>query len=58
MKQSEISEFIERMEELGDIWTEDQVRDVYGDVSLKEALSSRMENISTFADIITKVINR
>lgn len=58
MKNSEINDFIERMAELGDIWTENQVRDVYGNVSLKEALASRMESISTFTEIISKVINR
>lgn len=57
MKQNEIKEFIERMAEFGDIWTEDQVSDVYGDVSLKEAISSRMERIGMIADIITNVLN-
>ena len=41
MKRSEIAEFIESMEEIGDNWTEEQVEDVYGDMSLKEALAGR-----------------
>lgn len=36
MKRSEIAEFIESMEEIGDNWTEEQVEDVYGDMSLSE----------------------
>ena len=34
MQKSEIAEFIESMEEIGDNWTEEQVKDVYGDMSL------------------------
>lgn len=33
MNKQEINEFIERMEEVGDVWTEEQVNDVYGDCS-------------------------
>ena len=31
MNRQEINEFIEKMEEVGDVWTEAQVNDVYGD---------------------------
>ena len=46
------------MEEIGDVWKEEDVRRVYGDKPLEEALQDRMNDIHTFADIIGKVINR
>ena len=58
MNQGEINTFIERMEEIGDVWKEKDVRRVYGDKTLEEALQDRMADIHTFADIIEKVINR
>lgn len=33
MTKTEINTFIETMEEIGDIWTPEQVEDVYGDKS-------------------------
>ena len=57
MKKSEIAEFIESMEEIGDNWTEEQVEDVYGDMSLKEALADRKANVGRMIDIIGKIIN-
>ena len=41
MNKQEINEFIEKMEEVGDVWTEEQVNDVYGDSSFEEALADR-----------------
>ncbi len=41
MTKQEILEFIEEMGHIGDIWTEDQVKDVYGDMTLCEALNHR-----------------
>ena len=58
MKKSDVRTFIETMEELGDIWTEEQVQDVYGDTSLKKALKDRRASLSIMSDIIGKVINR
>ena len=58
MKKSEIAEFIDTMEEIGDNWTEEQVEDVYGDISLKEALADRKASVGKMIDIIGKVINR
>ena len=58
MNKTEINTFIERMEEIGDVWKEEDVRRVYGDKTLEEALQDRMTDIHTFADIIGKVINR
>ena len=58
MKQSEIVEFIESMEEIGDNWEEEQVEDVYGDMSLKEALADRKARVGRMIDIIGKIISR
>lgn len=57
MKRSEIAEFIESMEEIGDNWTEEQVEDVYVDMSLKEALADRKASVGRMIDIIGKIIN-
>ena len=57
MTKHEILEFIEEMEYIGDIWTEEQVQDVYGDMSLSDALHDRKSSINTLFDIIGKVIN-
>lgn len=57
MKQSEIVEFIESMEEIGDNWEEEQVEDVYGDMSLKEALADRKVSVGRMIDIIGKIIS-
>ena len=57
MKKSEIAEFMESMEEVGDNWTEEQVKDVYGDMSLKEALADRKVSVGRMIDIIGKIIS-
>ena len=38
MTKAEINTFIETMEEFGDIWTADQVEEVYGSSTLKKLL--------------------
>lgn len=58
MKKNDIDAFIEEMEEIGDIWTPEQVEDVYGDSTLEEALADRKSSMGMFFDIIEKVINR
>lgn len=58
MRKSDIDIFIEEMEEIGDIWTPEQVKDVYGDSTLEEALADRRASLGTFFDIMDKVINR
>ena len=58
MKKSDMLTFIETMEEHGDIWTEEQVQDIYGDDSLEEALKDRMQSISIMGDILGKYFNR
>lgn len=57
MKKQDVAEFIEEMESLGDIWTPEQVEDVYGDSTLDEALADRKSSLGSFFDIIGKVIN-
>ena len=58
MTKAEINTFIETMEEFGDIWTADQVEEVYGSSSLKEAIADRKSSHEKMADLIGKVINR
>ena len=57
MKEKEIAEFIEEMETIGDVWTPEQVKDVYGDTSLDDALADRKASIGTFFDILGKAMN-
>lgn len=57
MKKQDVAEFIEEMESLGDIWTPEQVEDVYGDSTLDKALADRKSSLGSFFDIIGKVIN-
>lgn len=58
MTKAEINTFIETMEEFGDIWTADQVEEVYGSSALKEAIADRKSSHEKMADLIGKVINR
>lgn len=58
MKKSEIDDFIEEMGAIGDVWTPEQVKDVYGDSTLEDALADRKSSLGTFFDIIKKVIIR
>lgn len=57
MTKVEINTFIETMEEFGDIWTADQVEEVYGNRTLKEAIADRKSSHEKMADLIGKVIN-
>ena len=58
MNNQEILYFIEEMGNFGDKWTIEQVKDVFGDMSLREALLKRKGEISQFVSIIETVINR
>ena len=58
MTKVEIDTFIETMGELNDVWTPEQVREVYGDKTLEEALADRKSSVSKLADIIGKALNR
>ncbi len=57
MTAAEVNTFVETMEELGDVWTPDQVRSVYGNQSLEDALNDRRSSLSQFANIIGNVLN-
>ena len=57
MTREERQEFIERMEEIGDVWEDDDVERVYGSKSLEDALKDRMSDMHVFADILGMVLN-
>lgn len=57
MKKQDVAEFVEEMEAIGDVWTPEQVEDVYGNSTLDEALADRKSTLGSFFDIIGKVIN-
>ena len=48
MTKLELRTFIEEMESIGDIWTEDQVEECYGGISLTEALNMRKSEVGQF----------
>ena len=58
MTKAEINTFIATMEEFGDIWTADQVEEVYGNSTLEEAIADRKSSHEKMAGLIGKVINR
>ena len=57
MTQIEINTFIETMEEIGDVWSSEQVKDIYGDIALKDALSDRKLHLDQFTAMIGKMLN-
>lgn len=57
MTRNEINEFIETMEEIGDVWEAEDVERVYGDYTLESALSERKSEIGQFGKIIETVLN-
>lgn len=58
MTKSEALIFIEMFEYIGDIWTTEQVLDVYGDFSLEDAIADRKTSLSHLVDIAETVLNR
>ena len=48
MTKSEAEIFIDEMESIGDVWTVEQVMDVYGNVTLEMALKDRKASVGTF----------
>ena len=58
MTKTEINTFIEEMEHIGDVWTEEQVERCYCNYSLSEAIAERKSELGIFFDIIGKIINR
>lgn len=58
MNKVEIDTFIETTGEFGDVWTVEQVRDVYGDKSLDEALADRRASYEHISNIIGNSIDK
>lgn len=58
MTTEEINTFIETMEEFGDVWTVERVKDVYGNKSLEEAINDRRAINAQFGSIIGTLLNR
>lgn len=58
MTNAEALTFIETFEDIGDIWTVEQVMDVYGDTSLVDAIADRKASLSYLVDIADTVLNR
>ena len=45
------------MEEIGDEWEDDDVKRVYGKMSLQDALDDRMKDMQFFGNIVDAIIN-
>ncbi len=58
MNKVEIDTFIETTGEFGDVWTIEQVQDVYGDKTLSEALADRRASYEHMASIIGNTPNK
>ena len=54
MTKEERQYFIDRMEEIGDEWEDDDVKRVYGKMSLQDAL---MKDMQFFGNIVDAIIN-
>ena len=57
MTKEERQYFIDRMEEIGDEWEDDDVKRVYGKMSLQDALDDRMKDMHFFGNIVDAIIN-
>lgn len=57
MTKQEIHEFIDKMEEIGDVWEESDVERVYGEMTLEAALNDRRSVVDKYFGIIGKVLN-
>ena len=55
MSTEDIKKFIEEMGKIGDVWTKEEVRDVYGETTLEEALMDRGRSIDRVVALIYKV---
>ena len=54
MNKVEIDTFIETTGEFGDVWTIEQVQDVYGDKTLSDALISNMSKKALSLDLMIR----
>ena len=57
MTKEERQYFIDRMEEIGYEWEDDDVKRVYGKMSLQDALDDRMKDMQFFGNIVDAIIN-
>lgn len=48
MTRAEIQYFIEEMEYIGDVWTEEEAERCYGNMSLRQALDTRKSEVGQF----------
>lgn len=48
MTRAEIRTFIEEMESIGDVWTEEEAERCYGNLSLRQALDTRKSVVGQF----------
>ena len=53
MTKIEVEKFIEEMKSIGDEWTMEQVMDVYGELSLSEAIDSRKNSVEQLVGSLT-----
>lgn len=58
MNNSEMDTFIERMEENEDVWGKEDVTRFHGDRTLEKAINDRMNDMRTFRNIISTILNR
>ena len=52
MKDTELDNFIRETGKVGDIWTKEQVKDVYPNVSLEEALADRQKSYDKMRNML------
>ncbi|MBO5667294.1 MAG: hypothetical protein J6S45_07590 [Firmicutes bacterium] len=58
MTKSELYEFVDTMNQMGDDWDVGQADAVYGNWSLEDAINDRTQNMDMFGDPIDSLINR
>lgn len=56
MEMNEVKVFIDKMAKLDDQWTKEQVNDVYGEISLQEALKNRKKELEALQVILNKAM--
>lgn len=54
MNDFEVKKFIDTLKEAGDIWEPTDVKRVYVNTSLEDALQDRINDLHWFADIVHK----
>lgn len=57
MTDNDIEIFIEEMDNMGDHWEKDDVKNIYSDKSLDEALEERKTSIAMLDDIIGQLLS-